>query len=340
MALADSKPIADFGDPAAEARACRTACALFDFSFLECARIQGAGARQLLEAFTGRPLASLEIGRISYALRVGPAGEAVADLTIWRIGNDHYEVMSGRREDIADLLARTEPAITKSEVVERAIFALQGPASLDILGRFGRADVDVIEPLPYFGFTDATLDGIACTVGRLGYTGEAGFEIICDRNRGAELWQALSSHARCGGFIAMDMLRIEAGYVLFSNEFRLPVTPEEAGLGWFHRSSSSRPPQVALMTFRADADRLEWPWRPRRRPLRPVTPGEIVITSACDSVVAGGILGLGYVSRDREPGTMLRDPSGIFRDIRQTSMPYYDPGKRRPRLPWRRCSAR
>jgi len=339
MALADSKPIADFGDPAAEARACRTACALFDFSFLECARIQGAGARQLLEAFTGRPLASLEIGRISYALRVGPAGEAVADLTIWRIGNDHYEVMSGRREDIADLLARTEPAITKSEVVERAIFALQGPASLDILGRFGRADVDVIEPLPYFGFTDATLDGIACRVGRLGYTGEAGFEIICDRNRGAELWQALSSHARCGGFIAMDMLRIEAGYVLFSNEFRLPVTPEEAGLGWFHRSSSSRPPQVALMTFRADADRLEWPWRPRRRPLRPVTPGEIVITSACDSVVAGGILGLGYVLRHREPGTMLRDPSGIFRDIRQTSMPYYDPRKRRPRLPWRRSSA-
>jgi len=338
MALADSKPIADFGDPAAEARACRTACALFDFSFLECARIQGAGARQLLEAFTGRPLASLEIGRISYALRVGPAGEAIADLTIWRIGDDRYEVMSGRREDIADLLACAESAIAASEGADRATFALQGPASLDILGRFGRADV--IEPLPYFGFTDATLDGIACRVGRLGYTGEAGFEIICDRNRGAELWQALSSHARCGGFIAMDMLRIEAGFVLFSNEFRLPVTPEEAGLGWFHRSSPSRPPQVALVTFRADADCLEWPWRPRRTLLRPVTPGEIVITSACDSVVAGGILGLGYVSRDREPGTMLRDPSGIFRDIRQTSMPYYDPGKRRPRLPWRRCSAR
>jgi len=338
MALADSKPIADFGDPAAEARACRTACALFDFSFLECARIEGAGARQLLEAFTGRPLASLEIGRISYALRIGPAGEAIADLTIWRIGDDRYEVMSGRREDIADLLACAESAIAASEGADRATFALQGPASLDILGRFGRADV--IEPLPYFGFTDATLDGIACRVGRLGYTGEAGFEIICDRNRGAELWQALSSHARCGGFIAMDMLRIEAGFVLFSNEFRLPVTPEEAGLGWFHRSSSSRPPQVALMTFRADADRLEWPWRPRRRPLRPVTPGEIVITSACDSVVAGGILGLGYVLRHREPGTMLRDPSGIFRDIRQTSMPYYDPRKRRPRLPWRRSSAR
>jgi glycine cleavage system aminomethyltransferase T len=51
MALADFKPIAHFGEPAAEAR---TACALFDFSFLECARVQGGGARQILEAFTGR----------------------------------------------------------------------------------------------------------------------------------------------------------------------------------------------------------------------------------------------------------------------------------------------
>ena len=338
MALAHFKPIADFGDPAAEARACRAACAVFDFSFLECARISGAGARQLLEAFTGRPLANLEIGRISYALRTGPAGEAVADLTIWRIGDDHYEVMSGRREDITDLLACAEPAIKVSDVADRATFALQGPASLDVLRRIGR--IHAIEPLPYFGFTDATLDGIACRVGRLGYTGEAGFEIICARGRTAELWQALSSYARPGGFTAVDILRIEAGFVLFSNEFRLPVTPEEAGLGRFHRPSSATPPQVALITFRADAHRPGWPWRPCWAPQQPVVSSEIVVTSACDSVVAGGILGLGYVLCRREPDTVLRDPTGTFRDIRQTSMPYYDPRKRRPRLPWRHFSAR
>jgi aminomethyltransferase len=335
MALNDFKPIADFGDPAAEARVCRTACALFDFSFLECARIQGAGARQVLEAFTGRSLAALEIGRICYALRVGSAGEALADLTIWRTGEDRYEVMSGRREDVADLLACAEPTLEVNEMANRATFALQGPASLDVLRRLGR--VDAIEPLPYFRFTDATLDGIACTIGRLGYTGEAGFEIICGRDRAAELWQALSSHARLGGFIAVDMLRIEAGFVLFSNEFRLPVMPEEAGLGKFHRSSSLKPPRIVLIAFRADADRLDWPWRPGRAPQRPVAPGEIVVTSACDSLVAGGILGLGYVLSDGNPSTVLRDPTGILRDIRQTSMPYYDPRKRRPRLPWRRA---
>ena len=97
MALADFNLIAHFGEPGAEASACRTACALFDFSFLECARIQGGGARQVLEAFAGRALAVLEIGKISYALRVGAGGEAVADLTIWRIGADCYEVMRDRK---------------------------------------------------------------------------------------------------------------------------------------------------------------------------------------------------------------------------------------------------
>ncbi|MGB8628216.1 MAG: hypothetical protein WCD69_02350 [Xanthobacteraceae bacterium] len=337
MALADFNPIAHFGEPTAEARACRTACALFDFSFLECTSIQGGGGRQIIETFAGRSLAALDIGKIAYALRVGPDGEAITDLTIWRIGADCYEVMSGRREDIADLLARAGGALAVAEVANRAIFALQGPNSLDVLRHLGR--VDAIEPLPYFGFTDATLAGIACRIGRLGYTGEPGFEIICARDRSPVLWQALASHARRAGFVAMDMLRIEAGFVLFSNEFRVPVSPEEAGLGKFHGSSSSTPRRIALVSFCADADHLDWPWRPSQTPQRPAATGEIVVTSACDSVVACGILGLGYTLYPTEPGAALHDPSGVFRNIRQTSIPYYDPLKRRPRWPWRRTRA-
>ena len=71
-----------------------------------------------------------------------------------------------------------------------------------------------------------------------------------------------------------------------------------------------------------------------------------MVTSACESIVAGGILGLGYVLAGDEaedgagdgPGASLRDPTGIFRNIRQTPLPYYDTAKRRPRLPWRHAS--
>jgi aminomethyltransferase len=344
MALADFQRIDHFGDAAAEARTCRIACALFDFSFLESARICGGTARQVVEAFTGRTLAKLPVGKIAYALRVGAAGEVVADLTIWRTDAETFEVMSGRHDDIADLAGYAGPGVAVSEVANRATFAVQGPASLEALRRLGA--IDAIVALPYFGFTDASLDGIACRVGRLGYTGEPGFEVICHRSDAERLWQAIARYARPAGFIALDMLRIEAGFVLFGNEFRVPATPAEAGLDKFYQAAPLPPPRIALVSFVADADRLAWPWQPRGPCERPSMPGEVVVTSACESIVAGGILGLGYVLGGNEaedsagdgPGVSLRDPTGIFRNIRQTPLPYYDTAKRRPRLPWRHAS--
>jgi aminomethyltransferase len=334
MALADFYRVDDFGDAAAEARACRTNCALFDFSFLECARLEGIGARGVVEAFTGRSLAALDVGKIYYALRVGPAGAVVADLTVWRIGADSYEVMSGRRDDVADLLGHAGPSIDVTDVTpDIAIFALQGHGSLDALRRLG--DASLIEPLGYFNFGQTKLNGISCRIGRLGYTGEAGFEIILPRESARDFWQALSAHARPAGFVAADMLRIEAGFVLFSNEFRLPVSPREAGLQKFYRSADLPVPQIAFISFCADADTLRLPWEPPRDLKRPVTPGEIVVTSACESIAAGGILGLGYVVADTDIGASLHDSAGIFRNIRRTTMPFYDPAKRRTREPWR-----
>lgn len=343
MALADFQRIDHFGDPTAEARACRSACALFDFSFLESARICGGTAQQVVEAFTGRTLAKLPVGKIAYALRLGTAGEVLADLTIWRTAAETFEVMSGRHEDIADLAGYAGPGVAVSEVANRATFAVQGPASFDALRRLGA--IDAVAALPYFGFTDASLDGIACRVGRLGYTGEPGFEVICRRSDAQRLWQTIARYARPAGFIALDMLRIEAGFVLFSNEFRLPATPAEAGLGKFYATPQPLP-KISLVSFVADADGLAWPWQPRGPCERPSTPGEVVVTSACESIVAGGILGLGYVLGGHEaedgagagPGASLRDPTGIFRNIRQTPLPYYDTAKRRPRLPWRHAS--
>src|SRR5271170_1623785 len=122
MALADFQRIDDYGNATAEAEACRNNCALFDFSFLESARLEGSGARGVIEAFTGRSMEALAEGRICYALRVGPSGECVADLTVWRTGTVSFEVMSGRREDIADLLTYSGRGVDVVDMkAERAI---------------------------------------------------------------------------------------------------------------------------------------------------------------------------------------------------------------------------
>ncbi len=138
MAFADFPRTDDFGDAAAEARACRVDCALFDFSFLECARLKGASARDVIEKFAGRSLATLETGKIVYALRVNAGGAVTADLTVWRIGEDTYEIMSGRREDIVDLLRQADSKVDITDVTnDIAVFAVQGPGALDALSRLG-----------------------------------------------------------------------------------------------------------------------------------------------------------------------------------------------------------
>jgi aminomethyltransferase len=333
MALAGFELTYDFGDPVGEAIACRTDCALFDFSFLECAEITGYRAGEVVETFTGRSMSALQEGRIYYALRVLSDGRVMADLTVWKTGSNSYEVMSGRREDITDLLACSSPEARVVDVTaERTVFAVQGPGSLHALRKLG--DVSRVGQLPYFAFGEASLAGIPCRLGRLGYTGEAGFEIIAGRRHARELWDALSSQVRPAGFVAADILRIEAGFVLFSNEFRLPVFPAEIGLAGFGRLIDAPPPEIQLVSFLAEADLGTWPWQPSAGLRRPSAPFEIAITSACASVMAGGVLGLGYVLAGTLPGSPLHDPAGIFRNIRLTSKPFHDPGKHRPRAPW------
>jgi aminomethyltransferase len=276
---------------------------------------------------------------IFYALRVDSAGRINADWTVWKTGENSFDVMSGRREDILDLLSCSDPGVAVVDMTaNRATFAVQGPRALDVLHKLG--DVDRIGSLKYYTFDRACLEGIPCTIGRLGYTGEPGFEIIVERGQARGLWDALSSHVAAAGFIAADMLRIEAGFVLFSNEFRLPVSSSEVGLGKFSRPTDPLKPAIKLVSFLADADRRSWPWRPSLDPQRPSKLGAIAVTSACESVAAGGILGLGYVLAETSPDTVLHDEAGTFRNICLTPRPFYDTAKRRPREPWLQSGGR
>ena len=334
MAFERSELKNDFGDPVGEVRSCREEGALFDFSFLECTQLRGPDALSVVEAFARRPLATLAQGAIAYAIRTDSYGMALADLTIWRTGVDTFEVMSGRREDVDDLMVCASARVETTNLGKaRAVFAVQGPGALDALGKLGGDDT--IGDLTYFRFAQAELAGTLCTIGRLGYTGEAGFEIILPRSESQRIWRQLARYSTPSGFIAMDTLRIEAAFVLFANEFRLDVSPAEAGLQQFCAEQNVQQTALKLVSFQAEADHFLLPWV-RQCPLeRPVEPGVIAVTSACNSILANGILGLGFVTASTADSATLHDPSGEFREIRRAPQPFYDGLKRRPRQPWR-----
>ena len=325
----------DHGDPELEAHACRTDCALFDFSFVGRARLEGPGALDAIGQLTRRPLTGLPPGQIRYALRADPDGHLLSDLTVWRHGEDRYEVMSGRSEDIADLVLAARPGCEVEDLSARtSTIALQGPGSLQALA--GLTDTGALAQLGYFAFAPVGIADVPCLVGRLGYTGEPGFEILLPRPAAPQLWALLAQRARPAGFAAADMLRIEAGFVLFANEFCLPVTAREAGLERFAGScAATKAPEIALVCFQTDTREKPVLWRPRTPPARPTRSGTITVTSACHSLQAGGTLGLGYaLQSDLTAGTPLHDPAGTFADIRLAPLPFFDRDKRRPRAPW------
>ena len=97
-----------------------------------------------------------------------------------------------------------------------------------------------IDELEWFRFTVCRveeLQGIPLIVSRTGYTGELGYEIWCHPKHAPEVWDKLMVAGKDdglipAGFAALDKLRIEAGLILFGNEFDGQQDPFEAGIGF------------------------------------------------------------------------------------------------------------
>lgn len=335
MAFDPARVVRDFGDIEAEVLACRTAAALFDFSFVARARIEGPAALATLGRLTPRELGSMAPGDIRYALRIDGDGHLVSDLTVWMPAPGCYELMSGRNEDVADLISLAPMGTARDLSPDTAILAVQGPATLINLAR--ATDVASIADLAYYRCRHTRLFGVDCLVGRLGYTGEAGFEIVAPREHADMLRARLAELARPAGFAAADILRIEAGFVLFANEFQLPVRAAEAGLQSFSSAAPAAEGDdpLRLVAFRARAEQRPILWRPPGQLARPLRPGTIAVTSACQSRLAGAILGLGYArADDLASGCALTDPWRAFSTIEVVPRPFYDSTKSRPRARW------
>ncbi len=320
--------VRDYGNWQEEAHACRHDCALFDFSFVSRGRICGDQSASVLGDYQNRRIDDMRDNGIRYALRTNGDNQVVADLTVWRRSDSEYEVMSGRPIDISDLVAMNNSHCYCTDLSnECSIFAVQGPTSLTALQPL--VDVQKLILLDYFCFDSIEVAGIPCEVGRLGYSGEQGFEIIVPSSDGARLWQALSDRIRPAGFAAIDSLRIEAGFMLFTNDLVLAPTISELGVnpGAAGRGENDRF-EFICCTANTDSQPILWQ-SPDAHPLAP-DGNDIVITSACLSTVGECVLVLGFACLDRNPAQGLSDPTGQFRDLCQVSRPFYDPLKTRP----------
>ena len=316
--LTPNAMVSDFGDPEQEIDACNNSAALFDFSFILRMFVCGPDANQAVSAFCGRDFSDLREGAIRYALHADADGYLLSDLTVWRIGSQEFEVMSGRTADFVDL--SNSIASLNAGVIDlsgdTAIFAVQGPGSDKAL--IGMGCHTGIENISYFNFHDIFLLEQTCRIGRLGFTGLPGLEILCPRKSASSLWQSLSANIKPAGMIAADRIRLKAGLALFTQEFMPKVTAADAGLSRFRPDGDTAGDLMAAracrVSFSAEVmgsiESVCW----SGTQTFPPDPGTLAVTSAMTIMGGKSVLGMGYLAaNDYRPEYI--EPTGALNKI-------------------------
>ena len=117
-----------------------------------------------------------------------------------------------------------------TEITDRALIALQGPASQAALASLAPEVAD----MKFMDVANVTLAGVDCWVSRSGYTGEDGYEISVPNAQAEQLTRELLAMDSVEpiGLGARDSLRLEAGLCLYGNDIDANTSPVEASLTW------------------------------------------------------------------------------------------------------------
>ena len=234
-----------------EHRAVRQGCGLFDISHMGVLRLLGPGAKDALQGLVPTDLFRIGPGEACYTVLLNEVGGIRDDLIVYDRGwtaelQSHELVLvinaACAEADTAWLRSQLEPAgITVEDLKGGGVLlALQGP---EAAARLEQLCGESLAGLPRFGHRTLQLRDIGeAFVGRTGYTGEDGFELLLDAEAGLALWRhCLGSGVQPCGLGARDVLRLEAAMHLYGNDMDATTTPLEVGLGWLVHLEMPKP---------------------------------------------------------------------------------------------------
>ena len=328
-----------------EHRATRMAVGVFDVCHMGEVHFTGPGAAATVQRLVTNDVARLEDGRAFYTVACLPSGGIVDDLIVYRLRADHYVAVINASNVDKDVDWFQEHRGVDCKIEDASartgLIAFQGPAAQQALQPLASIPLDRLRPFSLA--TDATVAGLSVWIARTGYTGEDGFELFCDAQDAAALWdRLLAVGGKPVGLGARDTLRLEARLPLYGNDLDDETTPLEAGLGWvvkldrddFIGRDALRAQQAAGITRKLTG--FVMTERGIARHAYAIF-DDIDAGVACGTVTSGGPaptlaqnIGLGYVpTRLSVPGTKLSiDCRGKRVGAEVVSGPFYKRGKK------------
>ena len=299
-----------------EVAAVRTAAGAYEIAQYARYEVAGPDAHAWLDHLLAGTIPAP--GRIRLAPMLNEAGRLMGDLTVARLDDDRfwltgsYYLQDWHQRWFRQHLPSAGVSL-RNLTDERMGFSISGPASRRILEELAHEDVSN-EAFGFLTIRSMDVGSARAVVGRISLTGELGFEIVVPTNQHRTLWHELQDAGAAHGLRpigdrAVDSLRLEKGYGIWSAEFRQDYTPGMSGLDRFvafdkgefigrdavRRGNARRAPARLLVLLAVDADDTDASaddgiWIGERRV------GEV--TSGAYGHHVGMSLALAYLDRD------------------------------------------
>jgi glycine cleavage system aminomethyltransferase T/glycine/D-amino acid oxidase-like deaminating enzyme len=222
----------------AEHLALREGCGLVDLSAFAVFDITGPAALDAVQALVVAQ-ADLPPGRVIYTSLLNEAGGFRADLTVMRLGADHFRVVTGgatgmsERKWLEDHLP--DGAALADLTSAWATLGVWGPRARDLLQPITVGDLSPAG----FGYAtcrEVEIAGVTVLASRISYVGELGWELYVPMEQGARVWDAVWDAGQPHGLVPVGIGvygttgRLEKGYRAYGSELTPEYTLVEAGM--------------------------------------------------------------------------------------------------------------
>jgi glycine cleavage system aminomethyltransferase T/glycine/D-amino acid oxidase-like deaminating enzyme len=226
----------------AEHLAMRDRAGIFDLSAFAIFDVSGPGALDALQQVSMRQV-DVAVGRVVYTPWLSPRGGFKSDLTIMRLGDEHFRVVTGGAHGMADhkWLADHLPDDGSAQLADLtsawSTLGVWGPRARDILASVTHADVSH-EGFPFATCRTIEVGPTRVLASRISYVGDLGWELYVPIEQGARLWDIVWEAARehgavpCGIGVYGTTGRLEKCYRAFGTELESEYTVVEADMAW------------------------------------------------------------------------------------------------------------
>ena len=230
-----------FNNNKAEHQAVRNAVGVIDQSSFSKYQVEGPDAETFLNRVCSNNVA-VPVGKMVYTQWLNDRGGIEADVTITRIADDKFLIVSGVACQTRDMnWLRRSKAVDEIVMINDvtsayAVVTVMGPRSRETLSKLTQADMSH-EAFPFATSQEIDVNYAIVRASRITYVGELGWELYIPTEYAPSVFEAvLEAGEEFGikpyGYHTMNSLRSEKCYRHWGHDITDEDTALEAGLGF------------------------------------------------------------------------------------------------------------